>query len=446
MPMERLSAEDELMLWPDAIWPQDIGAVGIADEGLRIEAVRRTIQARLDRVPRFRQILCRPRRGLGPALWVDAPAFDVAHHVRVDPLPGSGDEAALLEAVERLRRRRLDPSQPLWQVCLLPGLTDQRTGLFLRMHHAIADGMAGIATLGALVDATPDAHPETAPAWTPAPGPTTRQLLADNVHRHLDRVGQALPTLAHPAGTARHLVDGMRALRAVFADQPTPTTSLNHQVGVGRRLALVRSRLDRIKRIGRRHGATVNDVLLAATAGGVRALLAGRGDRVDVVLPVYVPMTLRPAEERAAARGNRIAQTIVGVPIGMSDPAARLRTVATATAERKARRHPPLGTALRGRAARAVLLRTLRRYPVNVTTANLPGPDHHVYLAGARILELFPLIPLVGSVSLGVGALSYAGQFNITVVADADWYPDLDAFTDAFEEALRDLDPPTGTR
>ena len=447
--MERLSAEDRLMLWPDAIWPQDIGAVGVLDgrrlldpDGrLRIESVRTTIQARLHRVPRFRQVLRRPRAGLGPPLWVDAPAFDVADHVRVVPLPGPADEAALLHAVERLRRRRLDMSRPLWQVCLLPGLSDSRIGLYVRMHHAIADGMAGVATIGAFVDAGPDGPTEPTRPWTPAPAPTAPRLLADNLHRQVDRLGQTLPALVRPVATVQHLVAQLRALRAVFAGQPTPATSLNRSVGADRTLALVRGRLDRVKRIAHRNDATVNDVLLAAIAAGLHALLTSRGEPVDdLSLPVYVPMTLRTAAERVHARGNRIAQTIVACPVGVADPIRRLHAVTATTAVAKARPHPPLGSALNSPLLRAALLRILSRHPVNVTTANLPGPDQDVFLAGARLLEVFPVIPLVGNVSLGVGALSYAGQFNVTVVADRDSYPDLDVFTIGVENGLRDLD------
>jgi diacylglycerol O-acyltransferase / wax synthase len=450
--MERLSAEDQLMLWPDAIWPQDIGAVGVLDGRrlldsggrLRIDSVRHTIEARLHRVPRFRQLLHRPRRGLGPPLWVDAPAFDVADHVRVVPLPGPADEAALLHAVERLRRRRLDMSRPLWQMTFLPGLPDSRIGLYVRMHHAIADGVAGVATIGAFVDAGPDGPPETVRPWTPAPAPTARGLLADNLHRHVDRLGRTLPALAQPVATVQHLAAQLRAPQAVFAGQPTPATSLNRRVGADRALALVRTRLDRVKRIAHRNDATVNDVLLAAIAAGLRALLTSRGEPVDdLILPVYVPKTLRTAAARAHARGNRIAQTIVPLPVGVADVVRRLHAVTAATAVAKAQPHRPLGAALRGPLARAALLRILSRHPVNVTTANVPGPGQDVFLAGARLLEVFPVLPLVGNVSLGVGALSYAGQFNITVVADPDCYPDLDVFTLGVENGLRDLDQST---
>ena len=116
-PVDRLTDEDQRMLWPDEIWPQEIGALAVLDGGLagpggrvRVEAVREVIAARLRLVPRFRQLLYVPRPGWGRPLWVDAPAFDLADHVRVVPVPAPGDEAALLRAAEQLRRVRLDRS------------------------------------------------------------------------------------------------------------------------------------------------------------------------------------------------------------------------------------------------------------------------------------------------------------------------------------------------
>ena len=139
-PVDRLTDEDQRMLWPDEIWPQEIGALAVLDGGLavldgglagpggrvRVEAVREVIAARLRLVPQFRQLLYVPRPGLGRPLWVDAPAFDLADHVRVVPVPAPGDEAALLRAAEQLRRVRLDRSRPLWQMWLLPGLPEGR--------------------------------------------------------------------------------------------------------------------------------------------------------------------------------------------------------------------------------------------------------------------------------------------------------------------------------
>ena len=434
------------MLWPDDLWPQEIGALAVLDGGclfdpsgrLRIEAVRQRIDARLHLVPRFRQLLHVPRRGLGRPLWVDAAAFDLSDHVQVLPIPGPGDETQLLRVTEELRCRRLDRSRPLWEMWFLPGLPDGRVGLFVKMHHAIADGIAGVAAIGAFLDAVPDAPAGSRQPWTPAPFPPARALFADNVQRHVDGLGRALSTLAHPGFGLRQVRTAWPAVRDLLAEQPPPATSLDRVVGPDRSLAVVRSHLDLVKEVAHRHDAKVNDVLLAATAGGLRELFRSRGEPLDILMPVYVPVTLRQGS-RARARGNMIGQMVVPLPLGVSDPGRRLEQIAAETSTRKAESHPSLGVLLRSRIARRALLKVLDRRPVSVTTADVPGPPLPVYLAGARLLEVFPVIPLISRVSLGVGALSYADQFTIMAVADPDACPDLDTFATGVHGALRAL-------
>jgi hypothetical protein len=168
--MERLTEEDRFMLWPDEVWPQDIGALALLDGSrlidsngaFRIDALREAVACRLHLVPRFRQLLYVPPRRLGGPLWVDAPAIDLADHVAIFPVPAPGDEAQLLLAVEQLRRRRLNRSRPLWEMWFLTGLPEHRVGLFMRMHHAMADGMAALATIDSRYDAVCDSgSPET---------------------------------------------------------------------------------------------------------------------------------------------------------------------------------------------------------------------------------------------------------------------------------------------
>ena len=446
--MERLTAEDRLMLWPDERWPQDIGALAILDGSslldpggrFRIEAVRQAIEARLHLVPRFRQLLRVPRRGLGGPLWVDAPVFDLAKHVRAIALPAPGHEAQLLLAAEQLRRRRLDQERPPWEMWFLSGLPERRVGLFVRMHHAIADGIAGVATIGTFLNATPDAPAGSAPPWTPAPLPPARALFADNLRRQAAELGRPFAALTRPVTAARQVRAAWPAMREFFTAQPTPRTSLDRVVGPGRSHALIRSSMPLVKQIAHGHDATVNDVLLAVTAAGLRGLLHSRGEPVeDLTLPVYVPVTLRQAQHRGQARGNLIGQMVVPLPVGVPDSGRRLELIAAETARQKARSYPNLGTMFRSRLARRALLTFLDRHPVSVTTADVPGPPLPVYLAGARLLEVFPVLTLIAKVTLAVGALSYAGQFNITMVADRDAVPDLEVFAENGQNELQAL-------
>jgi diacylglycerol O-acyltransferase len=400
--LERVTAADHYSLLGDDFgWPWDIGVLAVA-EGARlvdgngrlgIDAVRRRVELRLHLVPRFRQVLYRPSWGLGWPVWVDAQRFDVADHVRVFPLPPPAGEAELLAACEQLRRRRLDPARPLWQLWLLPGLPQQRVGLFVRMHHAIADGVAGVAALGALLDVAADAPAPAAPPWTPAPLPAAGELFRDNLRGRLHGLDRDLSQLAHPVSMARQLRADWPAWREEFAEQRAPRTSLNRPAGSHRRLALVRSRLEVAKQIAHAHGAKVNDVVLTAVAGGLRELLRSRGEDVeDLVLRAMVPVSLHQ-QQPGQARGNLDGMIVVPLPAGEPDPARLLPLIAAETAQRKAKAHPQaMGTGIfRFTAARRAALRLAsrqRRFTLLVT--NVPGPPVPLYLAGAPLLEAFP--------------------------------------------------------
>ena len=448
--MERLSAQDLATLWWDDFgWPGDIGALAILDEtGLvdrggrfRIEAVCRAIEPRLHLLPHFRQLLYRPSRGLGWPLWVDAASFDLAGHVRVFPLPAPGDRAQLLEACEQLRRRRLDTSRPLWEAWFLPGLAGGRVGLFLRMHHAMADGVAGVAAFGALFDLAPDAAGPAGQPWAPAPVPSTRELFADNARRRGRGLASSLSSLAQPAATLRRARCTWPAWREAFAEQHAPRTRLNRPIGSDRRLAIIGSRLDLAKEIAHAHGAKVNDVVLAAITAGLHDLLLGRGEPVeDLVLRAMVPVSLH-AEQPGQASGNRDGWMVVPLPVGEPGQARRLHLIAAETAERKTKARPQVISGIfRFTLAQRALCRHLpRQRYMNISVSNVPGPPVPLYLAGAPLLEVYPVVPITGNMTLGIGVLSYNGQLNLTAIADRDGCPDVEVFAEGARRALDEL-------
>lgn len=434
------------MLWPEEIWPQHIAALAILDGHrlldpggqVRIEAVRQAVGSRLHLVPRFRQLLYRPEPRLGPPLWVDASEIDLTEHISVMDVPPPATETDLLLTVEQLRRSPMDFSRPLWRMWILTGLPKGRLGLFVKMHHVIADGTAGVATIATFLDLTADALTAPAPAWVPRTRPTAAELAVDQRWRRRARRRSVLSALEHPLRSAGMVVAALPAMRELFAQKSPPRTSLDRMVGPDRGIALIRASLDEVKDVAHAHGAKVNDVLLTAIAGGLRALLISRGEPVEgVVLRIYMPIQLH--EDRVSARGNLLSQIVVPLPIGVLEPAQRLRVIAADTARRKALPRPTLGIIpVRGIVGRA-LLKLITRQRVNVGSADIMGPPVSVYFAGARLLEVFPILPLIGNEPLGVGAMSYAGRFNIAVTADADAFPDLEIFTNGLERELRSL-------
>jgi WS/DGAT/MGAT family acyltransferase len=447
-PLERLTASDLfLLLWEDYGWSTDIGGMAILDgadlldgEGsVLIDQVRRHLEPRLSSVPRFRQVLRRPRLGLGWPLWVDATRFDIAEHVQVRPLSEPADEDDLLRAAQDLAGRPLVPSRPLWELWLLPGLPGRRVGAFLRMHHVIGDGASAMAAFGALLDLTADPPTPVTRSWAPSPAPTPAQLVRDNVVRRRRELGRALAGLAHPRATVRMARQVLPAWREVLTEAPAPATSLNVPVSPDRRFAVIRADLATTRQVARTHDAKVNDVLLTVVAAGLRELLHSRGEEVQALDQRAMVTITSPPGERAG--GNKPGWMMVPLPLGEPDNVRRLEAITIQTAARKRLARPEAGSGVFRFVAgqRAWYRRFARQRSVNLVVSNVPGPPTPLYLAGARVLEMFPSMPTMGNLTLVVAALSYAGQLNITAVADARHCADVEVFAQGVRTALDDL-------
>lgn len=364
--MERLSPLDLMALWPDEVgqW-QDMGAIAIvgprpdclAFDRAWADSLRAHIASRLAQAPRLRQTLRVPPPGLGRPLWVDAQRFDVGDHVRALPLPAPGTEHQVLDAVENLRRQRLDPALPLWQVWLLTGLDDgAQCALYLRVHHALADGSSAVMMLASLLfGTTPQLPRDDAPPlqpWQPGLAPSSRELLTDNVNRFGTALSQTLKGARHRRGFAargRHAAATIRGM----STNPEPRSSLLAPIGAERRFAVVRAELASLASAAHSQDGTVNDALLAVTAGGLRALLTARGEPVEGMEPnALVPVALAHAEGHET--GNRLGQIVVPLPIGLPDTSARLHSShrGRRTSNRRRRRGAPLSCAARPSSAR----------------------------------------------------------------------------------------------
>jgi WS/DGAT/MGAT family acyltransferase len=228
------------------------------------------------------------------------------------------------------------------------------------------------------------------------------------------------------------------AWREVLTEKPAPRTSLNHPVGAERRLSLVHGRLELTKQIAHAHHAKVNDVVLAAVAGGLRELLASRGEDVPVQRAM---VTITEHQKAGQAQGNKPGWMMVPLPLGEPDPVRRLELISAETAARKDKARPAVGTGIfRFVAGQRVWYRIFpRQRSVNLVVSNIPGPPMPLYFAGAPLLEVFPMMPTMGNLTLVVAALSYAGQLNLTAAADADHCPDVELFVQGVCDALEDL-------
>ena len=424
--------------------PMNVAALAIlegrvlldASGQLALEAIRARIGQRLHLAPRLRQRLYRPGIGFGAPVWVDDASFDIGRHVRTRPFAAAGGEEALLVACVELNGRPFDPAHPLWEIWLLTGAPGGHVAMLIRFHHVLADGMAALLLLGTLFDAAPVGPQPQAPPWTARPIPTRPELLGDTLRRSVTGIRRGVHQIGHPhraLAPARTLFrQGLQLAREGRA----PRTSFNRPVGREHHVLLVRAGLGEARQVAHAHHATVNDVVLCTIAGGARALLAGRGElRRRLVLKVSVAASVR-APARASQAGNLVGILLVPLPVGEEDPIRRLEQIARATAERK--RLPPYQPAARF-LQRAMIAAMNRQRRINLLMSNLPGPPQPLYFAGAEILEVFQIGVVQGNVAVQVGALSYAGQLNLDIVADANLVPDLAVFANGMTEDLERL-------
>ena len=280
-------------------------------------------------MPRLRQRLRRAPPGCGRPFWADDPAFDLRHHVRRLRCPPPGDERALLEVAAAVTREPLPRSRPLWSATFVTGLADGGTGLVIVMNHVLADGIGGLAVLARLVDR--DSAP-CRPGPNPGAGAGSRSPVP--VHARSPRDAWAGPArgLTHPVRSLRTIRQGLAELGGTRPPRRLPATSLNRPTGPQRRLDVVAADLAAIRELGHAHGGTVNDVILAAIAGALRAPLASRGEELDLVT-VSVPVSARQAATDGQL-GNQVGVMPVALPTG-GDLATRLTRIAAITRERK---------------------------------------------------------------------------------------------------------------
>jgi diacylglycerol O-acyltransferase len=448
--LDRLSRQDVSNLRVEARgMPMHVAALAILDGAhlldhdgsLRIEHIQAELERRLVAAPRLRQLIQPVGHGLGGPLWVDEPGFDIARHVGQRHVPPPGDDTTLLALCAELNESPLSRTRPLWELWLLPGLADGRLGILIRLHHVVADGIASVALMGALFDSD-EATATAPPPFVPAPAPTSAALLTDRIRRDAAALARWVAALAHP-GDAIARVRAATTLAREAVEERAPTSSLNVPVGRGRRIRLASADLEQIRAAAHERSGTINDVVLAAVAGGARELLGSRGELTgESWLRASVPVSVRASTDRGL--GNRTSLMIVPLPVGEPDPIRRLDAIVRAPSERK-RRPRSVTSAVPGPAVvqRALLRLMDRQRLVNLFVSNVPGPPTTLSFMGAPVHDVFQIGALQGNVTLGVGALSYAGRLELDVVGDADACPDIDAFVDGLVATLEQLDVAT---
>jgi diacylglycerol O-acyltransferase len=410
-PPDRLSALDAAFLdLETAQAPLHVGwTLKLDGPAPSVAALRRHVDARLDALPRF-------RRRIQGQQWVDDPGFDVARHVHGMTLAAPGGPGELRALAGTLLGRPLDMDRPLWRLARVDGLAGGGWAIVGQAHHALVDGIAAIQVAVLLFDGV-EAQPS---AWTARRAP-----------------GAARVARAGASSAARTVLGGLRGPILPFGEiraatqalaRPAAPTALNRSLTHRREVAFAEAPLEELREAGRKHGATVNDVVLAASSLALGRALKRRGDRPQTV-KALVPVNTRTGEP--GDLGNDISFVTVDLPVRESDPLTVLRTVRdeTRACKRSGEARPLRALAqaadlLPAPGRRLVTRAAARAAAFNVVVSNVPGPPEHLTLLGRRLTAMHPAVPFLHGHSVSIGVLSYAGRLQAAVYADADVLPD----------------------
>jgi WS/DGAT/MGAT family acyltransferase len=411
------------------------------------------LEQRLHLVPRYRQKLAFPPLVQGRPVWIDDPHFNARYHVRHSALPAPAGEEELRRLAGRVFAQGLDRSKPLWELWLVDRVGDDAFALVSKTHHALVDGVSGVDISTVLFDLEPDPpEPDPAPPWYPRPEPSPGVLLATSLAERasapLDAVRGAVEAARHPeravAGGGR-AVGGLAAMAAAGLTG-SPPSPLNVRIGPHRRFAWVDADLDRFKAIKTALGGTVNDVVLAAVAGALRAFVIRRGRDTDgMELKAMVPVSVRADTERGAL-GNRVAAMYAPLPLYADTAKERFEIIHEAMGGLKESGQAvgaEVLTRLAGFAAPTVLdqaarLQTRQRL-YNLVVTNVPGPQFPLYLQGRRLRAFYPQVPLTLNTALGIAIMSYDGRLGFGLLGDYDALPELDQVALDLEHAIDEL-------
>ncbi|HLM86165.1 MAG TPA: wax ester/triacylglycerol synthase family O-acyltransferase [Solirubrobacteraceae bacterium] len=417
-----------------------------------IAEFRHYLRGRVGILPRFAQQLSGAHAGpLTWLTWEPAKEFDPDAHVHHATLPAPGGEAELHEWLGDFWSHRLDRHRPLWEMTLIDGLEEGRWALATKTHHCLVDGVGSLDIADVLLDASPEVR---SPHSQQQPGGNEEATEHGNGHFWLSP-GLVLRGARAGVGAALHprqSLDRVRAAVELIVREEVigaPRSSLNGPMSGTRNFATVRLDLAEVKATKTRLGGTVNDVVLALCAGGLRHLLLSRGDALpEHDLRAQVPVNIRSVDQEHAL-GNELTSLFVELPVTDADPIARYRRVVERAEQLKvgsqrvggktivdlADMGPPLAGALLARS----MFGGTRMF--NLTITNVPGPRQRLYALGAPLVEVLPLVPLFAGHTVGIAVFTYAGQMVFGLNADRMAAPDIRTLAEGIERSFSELRP-----
>ncbi len=466
VPMDPVSAS--FMFADSRATPMHVGGLHLFDlpEGAGPEWVRAEYERSLE-VEKVAQIYSkRPYRSVrtaGQWFWREDSDLDLEHHVRLSALPEPGRIRELLELGGRLHTTRMGFDRPLWEIHFITGLADGRAALYSKIHHALVDGVSAMRLLqaGLSTDAEQRDMP---PVWA------AQEKSARRVTQEREELSQrlmevpigaarsALGLLADAAGMPGALVKtlnrGVRNQSAPMAFY-SPKTILNQRITGSRRIAAQDWEIERMRAVGKATGATINDVVLAMSAGALRHYLIELNALPDQSLVSMVPMSFKldQAGDASAQGGNAVGSLMVKLHTDEPDPAARLKAISKSVKDARSavRSMSQMQlVAMSGLGMSPLVLapmlgiQGITRPPFNLVISNVPGPRKPLYLNGAKLDGMYPLsIPTHGQ-AMNITCTSYDGRMNVGLTGCRRTAPSLQRLLTHLDDELIALEEATG--
>ena len=439
--------------------PLNIAAVALFDGPIPFREFVANIESKLDLIPRYRQLATPPPFGRGYPTWEYDPDFDIRRHILRVKVEAPGGDAELEALAGRLLSQTLDRGKPLWEIHVVQGLQDGRGALIARIHHALADGVAGAALLNIMLDPTPEgSHPIRKPRVRTAPAPRPEPTLTEQIS---GAIQSALENAVAAEAGLLSMADGLLSEQGKSALQqlttllpelllPPERFPFNKPCSGDRKFCWAEADFQEVREIRAALGGKVNDVILSVVVRAIARYIRLHGEKVaGRFLRVVCPVNLRGGEN-GESLGNRITFLPVVLPLDVRNPVKMLHAVSSRmeimksvhAAELVAIAASFLGTApapMQELFWRGIPLVPLPLPLLNIICTNVPGSPTPLYTVGRRLVASYPHVPTGYELGLGVAVQSYDGKLFFGLTADAHVAPDVAQLRDYIRECFQEL-------
>jgi len=417
-----------------------------------------------DVAPLFLKHPHRSVKTAGQLVWQRDDQFDIEHHVRHSALPKPGRYRELFELCSRLHSTRLAWERPLWETHVIEGLRDGKVAVYTKLHHSLVDGVAAMRLMASTLSTDPDEHDMPAPFAVQERRRRSSSREVEKANLSLSQIpasavrsalGLSAEAAGMPGALVKTLNKGVRNQTSAVSLH-APRTIFNQSITGSRRFAAQDWPVERLHRIGKATGTTINDVVLAMCAGAMRTYLTELDALPETPLVAMVPVSLHSQRAAGAADGdggNAVGAVMVQLATDQADPARRLGAIHRSMKDGKealSSMSPAQIVAMSAIGQAPAILGPLLRMqgivrpPYNLIISNVPGPRTTQYWNGAELTGYYPLSIPINGMALNITCISYDGKMGFGIIGCRRTVPRLQRMLTHLDTELKNLEKAAG--